>query len=242
MSEARTTEILETCFDSVSSTLKTTATINTGDIEIGAVEIKNATDDTRATVGANGLYVDIRNVQAGTSIIGKVGIDQTTDGTTNRVTSAGDTVEVSHTRPANTTAYTANDVVGTDPATNLEFTNVLPVAGNCIITGAYMRIRVASLPSGMSTFKLHLYSSAPTAITDNSAFNVIDADRSKYLGYITFNQPEDVGDNILWTQIENINMVRKLSSTSIFGVLQTVGAFTPTSACVKDIGICVLGR
>jgi hypothetical protein len=34
--------------------------LETGDIEIGAVEIKNATDDTRATVGANGLYVDPR--------------------------------------------------------------------------------------------------------------------------------------------------------------------------------------
>jgi hypothetical protein len=29
-----------------------------GDLEIGAVEIKNSTDDTRATVGANGLAVD----------------------------------------------------------------------------------------------------------------------------------------------------------------------------------------
>ena len=35
-------------------------TVNTGDIEIGAVEIKNSTDDTRATVGANGLYVETR--------------------------------------------------------------------------------------------------------------------------------------------------------------------------------------
>ena len=35
-------------------------TLTTGDIEIGAVEIKNATDDTRAVVGANGLYVDVR--------------------------------------------------------------------------------------------------------------------------------------------------------------------------------------
>lgn len=35
-------------------------TIETGDIEIGAVEIKDATTDTRATVGANGLYVDVR--------------------------------------------------------------------------------------------------------------------------------------------------------------------------------------
>lgn len=34
------------------------ALISTGDIKIGAVEIKNSTDDTRATVGALGLYVD----------------------------------------------------------------------------------------------------------------------------------------------------------------------------------------
>jgi len=35
-------------------------TVNTGDIQIGAVEIKNSTDDTRATVGVNGLYVETR--------------------------------------------------------------------------------------------------------------------------------------------------------------------------------------
>jgi hypothetical protein len=34
--------------------------IDASDIQIGAVEIKNSTDDTRATVGANGLYVDVR--------------------------------------------------------------------------------------------------------------------------------------------------------------------------------------
>ena len=33
----------------------------TGNIEIGAVEIKNATDDTRATVGVNGLHVDVQS-------------------------------------------------------------------------------------------------------------------------------------------------------------------------------------
>jgi len=31
-----------------------------GDIEIGAIEIKDATADTRASVGANGLHVDVR--------------------------------------------------------------------------------------------------------------------------------------------------------------------------------------
>ena len=34
--------------------------LEASDIEIGAVEIKNSTDDTRATVGANGLNVDVQ--------------------------------------------------------------------------------------------------------------------------------------------------------------------------------------
>lgn len=61
------------------------AELTVGDVEIGAVEIKNGTDDTRAVVDATyGLAVDVKRIGAGTSIIGKTGIDQTTDGTTNR--------------------------------------------------------------------------------------------------------------------------------------------------------------
>ena len=44
--------------------------LNAGDIEIGAVELKNSTDDTRAVVGANGLYTDVRAIQAGVAKIG----------------------------------------------------------------------------------------------------------------------------------------------------------------------------
>jgi len=40
--------------------LQVDAVIETGDIEIGAVEIKDATSDTRATVGTNGLYTEVR--------------------------------------------------------------------------------------------------------------------------------------------------------------------------------------
>jgi len=46
--------------------LPTTATITTGDIEIGAVEIKNSTDDTRAVVksdGTNNALVVVQNTQ-----------------------------------------------------------------------------------------------------------------------------------------------------------------------------------
>lgn len=52
----------------------TSVTLSTSDIEIGAIEIKNPTDDTRATVGSNGLHVDVRNIQAGDNNIGNVDI------------------------------------------------------------------------------------------------------------------------------------------------------------------------
>lgn len=174
-------------------------------------------------------------------------VGETDVSTTNPVpvTTGGDAVETTFTRPNNTTLYSANDVVGTDTATNMEFENVVPInASTCIIAGAYLRIKMASFPSGMTSFRLHLYNSTPTAITDNLAYNIIDADRSKYLGYITFPNPEDLGDNILWSQVENINMIRKLdaSSKSIFAVLQTVGSWTPVAQTVFEIGLCVLGR
>lgn len=52
-------------------------TISAGDIEIGAVELKNATDDTRAVIGANGLEVDVKALialPAGTNNIGDVDV------------------------------------------------------------------------------------------------------------------------------------------------------------------------
>lgn len=49
---------------SSSNPLPVDATIEVGDVQIGAVEIKNSTDDTRATVGSNGLYVDVQSTKA----------------------------------------------------------------------------------------------------------------------------------------------------------------------------------
>ena len=62
--------ILNRVFDTNSNTIKTS--LGTSDIQIGAVEIKNSTDDTRATVGALGLYVDpqpLTTIYAGTKTV-----------------------------------------------------------------------------------------------------------------------------------------------------------------------------
>ena len=54
--------VLADVYDSSNHVLKTSASLSiAGDVEIGAVEIKDSTTDTRATVGTNGLYVDAQN-------------------------------------------------------------------------------------------------------------------------------------------------------------------------------------
>ncbi len=150
-------------------------------------------------------------------------------------------VSASQTRPGNNTAYTALDVVGTDAATNMQFSNIVTVAGNTvIITGVRLRLDVNAISAGQGAFRLHLYTSAPTAITDNLAFNLIVADRSKYLGYIDIDAVSDLGDT-LYSEKNNINKQIKTVTTSIFGVLQTMAGFTPTASIVKTVTLTVLG-
>ena len=147
-----------------------------------------------------------------------------------------------HARPNDTNAYTALDVIGSNPAVNLTFANIVSVnGGGFFIVGASLEIDVNAIPSGMSTFKLHLYNVAPTAIADNVAFNLPSADRTKYLGYITLNTPIDLGDT-LWSQNDNLNFKHNCASDSrsIYGLLQTVGAYTPSAQAVKIVTLKIM--
>lgn len=149
----------------------------------------------------------------------------------------GKTSSVSITRPNDTTAYTANDVVGTSPATNLQFDGCSDVAGGSVeIKGVSLEIDVAAVPAGMDVFRLHLYNAAPTAIADNTAFNLPAGDRAKYLGNITITLPVDLGAT-LWANVDNLSFKRDLAvgSTSLYGILETVGGYTPTAQAVKKV-------
>jgi hypothetical protein len=162
------------------------------------------------------------------------------------VTNGGSESSVSQTRPADTTAYAIGDVVGssnTGAPTVLTFTNVSVVAGsNVIITGLSLEVDVNAVPSGMGTFRLHLYDTSPTAIADNVAYNLPSADRAKYLGWLDIDTPVDLGDT-LFVRMNNVNFKTKLatSSTSLYGILETRGAYTPSSGAVKVIRLNVLG-
>ena len=129
------------------------------------------------------------------------------------------------TRPANATPYSAGDVVG--GAT--EFTNMGAAGGHILVTGTDLMVHVAALPSGMGSFRLHLYDAAPpSAIADNAAWDLPAGDRDSYLGYVDMGTPVDVGGT-LYVQQENLNRQFKLGAaqTSLWGYLVTAGAFTP---------------
>ena len=153
----------------------------------------------------------------------------------------GYTSQVDFTRPANTTAYTAGDVVGSAAAA-ISLTDIGHEFGHIIITDADLRIDVTSIPSGMTTFRLHLYSvTPPSALADNAAWDLPAGDRSAYLGYIDFDTPVDFGST-LFVSMTGINKKLKMGSTAgLFGYLVTNAGWTPSSATVKSIRLNSVG-
>lgn len=140
------------------------------------------------------------------------------------------TASVDITRPANTTAYTANDVVGATVAA-LTFGGLgSPDGSDVIITSASIRHDQSAIISGETSYRLHLYDvTPPSAPADNAAWNLPSGDRASYLGYIDIGAITDLGST-LWAETSNIGKQVKLASGTLYGLLVTIGAYTPVSA------------
>lgn len=164
-------------------------------------------------------------------------IDQTTPGTTNAVwvKSQGHLETVTITRPNDTTAYTAGDALGdTNGSAILEFANMARVAGgNIMITSASMKVYLSNPPNGMAGLRLHLYSSSPTAIADNAAWDLVVNDRDKYLGYVQLSTPVDLGST-LFAEANSINKHIQLTGTSLFVIPVLDAGFTPSASTVRQ--------
>lgn len=143
-------------------------------------------------------------------------------------------VAQSFTRPANTTAYTAGDVVGATAAA-ITFASMGPNAGAIMITGAQLEVDISAVQSGMANFRLHLYSvTPPSALADNAVWDLPSGDRASYLGFIDIGTPVDLGSTC-YVETSELRKQVKLAGTSLFGYLQTIGAYTPASADVYKI-------
>jgi hypothetical protein len=135
---------------------------------------------------------------------------------------------VQFTRPANTTAYTAGDVVGTGTSAIHEFKNLGRPGGFVQLQSFRLQVHVASVPSGMVGFRLHLFRSSPTAVADNAAFDLGAADREPYMGYLDLPAPQDFGSTLI-SQVDYAGILSQFANNtnSIFVELQTLGGFTP---------------
>lgn len=147
------------------------------------------------------------------------------------------TVSVSKTRPDDTTAYDAEDVISeddtNDAGTPWVFDGALPGSGE----GGYITLaRLQTNKAGMTAqLTLFLFDALPTSELDDNAANTTPdyADVDNYLGRIDFPALSDLGGDSSWTQATPSTTgglplaVRLASGNQIFGVLVTRAAFTP---------------
>jgi hypothetical protein len=149
---------------------------------------------------------------------------------------------VTITRPSNTTAYTAGDVVGdTGGSAIITLPNIGPSGGYVLFQSVRLLIGNTSVPAGMAGFRLHLYTASPTAVADNAAFDLASGEVANYAGYIDLPTPQDLGST-LFTQADYCGTAVKLASasTSLFAELETRGAYTPASATLYDLRVMTL--
>lgn len=166
-----------------------------------------------------------------------------TDGTyAAGIVSAGFRATTTITRPSNTTAYTAGDVVGdTGGSAIITLSSIGPSGGYVLLQSAALIFSDSSVPSGMAAFRVHLYSATPTAIADNAAFDLVSGERANYMGYFELPAPLDFGST-LYTQADYIGRMVKLASgsTTLYAEIETRGAYTPVSASTIELRVSTL--
>ena len=170
---------------------------------------------------------------------GDIGLQRRSDGSYASLVAGGAyRTTATITRPSNTTAYTAGDVVGDTGGSAIIS---LTAAGFLLVQSISLVFSDSTVPSGMGAFRLHLYSASPTAIADNAAFDLLSGDRATYMGFIDLPTPVDFGSS-LYTQTDYPGRLINLgaASTTLFAELETRGAYTPVSASTVAIRVNLL--
>lgn len=159
-----------------------------------------------------------------------------------RVTGRGFRTVVTITRPSDTTAYTAGDVVGdTGGSAIIALPSIGPASGYVIVQSASLIFSDSAVPSGMTSFRLHFHSASPAAIADNAVFDLSSGERATYMGYIDLPTPQDFGSS-LYTQVDYPGRMMQLAagSSTVYAELQTIGAYTPASASTIAVRVATM--
>lgn len=153
------------------------------------------------------------------------------------------------TRPADTDAYSAEDVVSESAANGAgtAFIFALPPRSSGYLTEGRIQVKTAGVTAA---FTLFLFNALPTSELDDNAANTAPdyEDLSSYQGRIDFPGMSDLGGDSSWSQATpstagGLPIRFAVGSTGqLWGILVTRDAFTPASAAafridlVADIG------
>lgn len=130
------------------------------------------------------------------------------------------------TRPNDTTAYTAADVVGGV----IQFPNMGPLnGGEVMLTSWLFEIIESALVSTEGAYTLHLYNRRPVSnIADNAAFALAANDLPFWLGPISLGTPAVVG-SFVTVQGDSFNRQVTMLDSNLWGYLVTVTGYTPVA-------------
>lgn len=159
-------------------------------------------------------------------------------------------IRASFTRPSNTTAYAAGDVVG--PVTTAAVQTLSGAArangGSGRIVGATLETNNATVTNG--TFRVHVYNASFTPDADNAAFALQHTQRAAYQGYFDFNilvadsasAEGAIAQLRVATDVDNglpLDFECAAGNTALYAVIVALGAYTPASAQVFQLTIAV---
>lgn len=141
-------------------------------------------------------------------------------------------IEATLIRPADTVAYTANDAIAdsTSVPTAITFPNISRIGSG---SGLILTFKLTkSTITANTAFRLWLYSSNPVVIpADNTTFQINNANRSSRIGYVDFVSPIVGIDCVEYFGVPVFNQIafKLTSGSSLYGILQVLGAYTPGS-------------
>lgn len=157
----------------------------------------------------------------------------------------GSTVRISatFTRPADATAYASGDLVANSTTAGsvvaLTFTNVGRIAG---AGGMIRRARIKKSGSSVTnaSFRLHLYSSAPTTIAngDNGAW--LTDGVANYIGSLDVTCDKVFSDGAVGNGIPTVGSEINFTSQTIYGLIEARGAYAPTTGETFDVSLEVI--
>ena len=143
---------------------------------------------------------------------------------------------VSFSRPADTTQYAAGDAVSdsTSSPTVLSFENITDKAQGAILIQEVL-VTSSANESTLPKFNLWLFDAEPTAINDNAAFTLTDAENNTVQAVIALDS--DNADTRAYTATNNSRMegtnrqriIRLGTNTTLYGLLEVTNAYTPVS-------------